>query len=74
MTSWPAHRYESRPWRQRQRGGSRDDRTLSEVTVALPPLVAGRAVPVDAVLAAEMEQALAEIVEILPPIQEKKHD
>jgi Fic family protein len=62
MTNWPAHRYEPRPWQQRQRGGSRADRTTAEVTVALPPLIAARTVPVDAALAAEMEEALAEIV------------
>jgi len=62
MTNWPAHRYEPRPWQQRQRGGSRADRTTTEVTVALPPLIADRTVPIDAALAAEMEEALAEIV------------
>jgi len=62
MTGWPAHRYETRPWRQRQRGGGRADRTMAEVTVALPPPIADRAVPVDAASAAEMDAALAEIV------------
>ncbi|OOB89583.1 Fic family protein [Rathayibacter sp. VKM Ac-2630] len=41
-TEWPAHRYETRPWRQAARAGSRADRTLSEVVVSLPPLLAGR--------------------------------
>lgn len=62
MATWPAHRHEARPWQQRQRGGSRDDRTMTEVTVALPPSIAARTVPVGAALAAEMEEALAEIV------------
>lgn len=62
MRSWPAHRYETRPWQQRQRGGTRADRMTTEVTVALPPLIADRAVPVDAASAAGMEEALAEIV------------
>ena len=40
-TEWPAHRSETRPWRQAARAGSRADRTLSEVVVSLPPLLAG---------------------------------
>ena len=62
MDSWPAHRHEVRSWRQRQRGGSREDRTLTQVTVSLPPLIAARPVPITPRLAAEMEAAVAEIV------------
>ena len=41
MTSdWPAHEYETRPWRQSVRAGTRADRTLGEVVVALPPMIA----------------------------------
>ncbi|QHC60214.1 Fic family protein [Rathayibacter sp. VKM Ac-2760] len=41
MTSeWPVHEYETRPWRQTVRAGTRADRMLSEVVVALPPLIA----------------------------------
>ncbi|ROQ17022.1 Fic family protein [Rathayibacter sp. PhB93] len=41
MTSeWPAHEHETRPWRQTVRAGTRADRMLSEVVVALPPLIA----------------------------------
>jgi Fic family protein len=40
-TEWPPHRSETRPWRQAARAGSRADRTLSEVVVSLPPLLAG---------------------------------
>jgi hypothetical protein len=35
---------------------------LSYVTVALPPLIADRPVPIDSALAVEMEAALGEIV------------
>ncbi|MWV47841.1 Fic family protein [Rathayibacter sp. VKM Ac-2803] len=37
---WTAHEYETRPWRQVSRAGSRADRMLSEVVVSLPPLIA----------------------------------
>jgi Fic family protein len=38
---WPAHGAETRPWSQTVRRGPSADRRLSEVTVALPPLIAG---------------------------------
>ncbi len=62
MSTWPAHRHEARPWRQGQRGGTRADRTLTEITVSLPPRIATRSLTVDAPLGAQMEAALAEIV------------
>ena len=62
MTSdWVPHRYEDRPWAQTVRGGSRADRTLTSVRVALPPLIAGREVPIDGRLAADLELAMREI-------------
>jgi Fic family protein len=51
-----------RPWRQGQRSGTRADRTLTEITVSLPPKIAARSVPLDARLVAQIEAALAEIV------------
>ena len=42
--SWPPHERSTRPWRQRSRAGTREDRMLSEVTVWIPPLIADRAV------------------------------
>ena len=62
MGDWPAHDHEVRPWQQTQRGGTREDRTLTEITVALPPRIATLTVPMDAPLAAMIEAALAEIV------------
>jgi Fic family protein len=38
---WPPHGAETRPWAQTVRRGPSADRRLSEVTVALPPLIAG---------------------------------
>ena len=37
---WPPHGIEVLPWRQERRGGNREDRTLSEVSTAVPPLIA----------------------------------
>lgn len=52
-SGWPAHRSEVRPWRQSQRGGTREDRTLTQVAVAIPPSIAERAaLPSSASLAA----------------------
>ncbi|GAA5211835.1 Fic family protein [Microbacterium kyungheense] len=38
---WPAHGVETLPWRQRVRGGTRADRTISSVDATIPPLIAG---------------------------------
>jgi Fic family protein len=59
---WPLHRYETRPWTQQHRSGTREDRILREVVVALPPVIADREVPLDNVLVTELERALREIV------------
>ena len=58
---WPAAVLETRPWRQTVRGGTRADRTFSEVTVTLPPLLANRDVPLTASQAADVEEATREI-------------
>ena len=60
-SDWPPHRFEVRPWRQATRGGTREDRTLSAVQVALPPHVAGLSPLISARLAAELEAAMSEI-------------
>ncbi len=60
-TGWPAATSQERPWRQTVRGGTRADRMLSEVTVTLPPLLADRAVPLEAGEAAQIEGAIREI-------------
>jgi Fic family protein len=59
--AWPAHGREVRPWQQTVRGGTREDRMLSEVTVWLPPAIAERELMVPSALAAEVEESLREI-------------
>jgi Fic family protein len=60
-SSWPAAVYETRPWQQKARGGTKADRTLSEVVVTLPPHLAERVVPLTADQAAEVEAATREL-------------
>ena len=38
--AWPAHAARTVPWRQSGRHGTRADRMLREITVALPPMIA----------------------------------
>lgn len=38
-TAFPAHGSQKVPWRQKQRGGIREDRMLSSVDAAVPPLI-----------------------------------
>ena len=61
MESWPAHLPEKRAWRQRSRGGSAADRTLSEVVAMRPPLIGERAVRLSPEVAAAMEACVLEI-------------
>lgn len=37
---WPVHNSEKRAWHQRQRGGTKADRLLTEITVSIPPRIA----------------------------------
>lgn len=59
--AWPAHRKEVRPWQQTVRGGTKDDRTLREVTVWLPPRIAARDLLIPSKLASRIEDCLREI-------------
>lgn len=58
---WPACERKTCAWRQTSRGGTREDRMLREITVAIPPFIAEQPVPVNASLATEMELAMREI-------------
>jgi Fic family protein len=60
-TMWPSHAHETRPWRQTVRGGTADDRKLSEVVVSLPPLIADLPAWTNPRLGPVIEQSLAEI-------------
>ncbi len=37
---WPAHSFEVRPWVSANRAGNREDRLFTQVTTAIPPLIA----------------------------------
>ena len=59
--TWPAHGREVREWRQSTRGGTREDRTLREVPVRLPPHIATLDLVVSSALASDIEDCLREI-------------
>ena len=59
--AWPASARQSRPWQQTVRGGTKADRTFSEVVVTLPPRLADREVPLTARQASDLEAAVREI-------------
>lgn len=46
MTTWPAHARRVLPWASTSRRGTRENQTLSEVTVSIPPRIADLDVPV----------------------------
>ncbi|MDF9717254.1 Fic family protein [Nocardioides sp. ChNu-99] len=54
----PAHGLRTEQWQQRHRGGTREDRMLREVTVAVPPPIARLDVTLPATLATEVEDAV----------------
>ena len=58
---WPASRRESRPWRQSTRGGTKADRTMSEVIVTLPPLISSQPIALTGNQATAMESAVREV-------------
>jgi Fic family protein len=58
---WPQVTREVRPWRQTVRGGTKADRTFSEVVVSLPALLAEREVPLTASQASKVEAAVRQI-------------
>jgi Fic family protein len=64
QSAWPAHRPEVRPWRQGQRGGTIEDRTLREVVTMRPPLIAELEVRVAPASSVAMEACVREIAEL----------
>ena len=62
MAGWPAHDHRVVPWQSSGRRGTREDRTLTEVTVSLPPRIATLSVPPTPARA--LARALAETEEL----------
>jgi Fic family protein len=60
-SEWPAARRESRPWKQLSRAGSRADRTLSEITVTIPALLAPQTLVLTARQTTALESATREL-------------
>lgn len=59
---WPAHLPELRPWRQLHRGGTIEDRTLTEVVTMRPPMIAELEVRLAPAVGAAAEACVREIV------------
>lgn len=62
--SWPSHTVETVPWRQRVRGGSREDRMLRAIDASVPPFIADLEHPLGGELLTECRQAEAAIVRL----------
>lgn len=58
------HERRVEPWQQSVRGGTREDRTLREITVWLPPTIADLDVSLPATLVSSMDAALREIASL----------
>lgn len=57
----PAHRLEPRPWRQKMRGGTRDDRMATTVNTQVPPWIAGLEIDPSAAMSELSEATLQAI-------------
>jgi Fic family protein len=64
VTIWPAHTTALLPYRQTSRGGSKQDRTLSEITVSLPPKIAHLVYQPSPHLVSPLETAVADLREV----------
>ncbi len=64
MTIWPAHTSETRTYRQASRGGSKQDRTLTEIQVSIPPMIAELVYQADPRLVSPLETAVADLREV----------
>lgn len=62
--NWPPHRSEQRVWTSRQRQGSRADRTLDRITVAIPPRIGELAYDPTGAVARAHEAALIAIARL----------
>ncbi len=58
---WPAHTVETRAWQQRFRGGTREDRMLTEIDTVLPPRIVDLDYELDSGLGGEIGRASYEI-------------
>lgn len=58
---WMPVRAETVPWRQRQRGGTRADRMLTEIDAAVPPMIAGLDYSIPRELIGACEEALVAV-------------
>lgn len=61
IEKWPSCTWEVRPWKQKSRAGSREDRTLSEIEVCVPPVIGNLRMSLDQELLAVLDDAAREV-------------
>lgn len=64
MIQWPPCRRESRPWRQAARGGTRDDRMLTQITVTIPEPIRARTLELPGDLASSLDECARQVSEL----------
>lgn len=61
---WPAHSFEVRPWVSANRAGNREDRLFTQVTTAIPPLIAAETFAADSAVLLACENATIAITRL----------
>lgn len=61
---WPAHSFEVRPWVSANRAGNREDRLFTQVTTAIPPLIAPETFEADSAVLLACENATIAITRL----------
>lgn len=61
VSTWPTCTWEQRPWRQNNRGGTKEDRVFSEITTIIPPNISDVMFALPAELGGILDEALREI-------------
>lgn len=61
---WPAHSFEVRPWVSANRAGNREDRLFTQVTTAVPPLIAAETFAADSAVLLACENATIAITRL----------
>ncbi len=64
MLSIPAAARQPRPWQQKMRSGTREDRILREITVCIPENIKNLSLTISSELAQEIDTATAQIVNL----------
>lgn len=64
VSSWPTCSWGKRPWKQQSRAGTREDRTLSEIEVCIPPLISDKTMDLSQHSLKQLEEATREVISL----------